>query len=223
MKGSSGDDAMFCDVVAEEEELFTPPKEKTSGKVPITRTKSRMMPVAFGSMLTLAGVFMLVVIFVQGVGFLQASLTDVPLPSLVAEDSEIEEGYSSPVDSSLDDGRATSNEVTSDAIEIKSPTPQTIDIGDSVQGTQATAWPTFLKTNRFTVGSSYVPDFSRAVTIPINSIRDARERVHSAARDSSLDQVRRPPATGPAMWVMGLLSLAVVPVFFLRGSKSQVV
>ena len=177
---------------SDDEKLFATPVEKTSGKVQITRAKSRMMPVAFGSMLTLAGVFMLVVIFVQGVNFLQASITEVPLPSLI---EDVTEGTPASV-------------------------PQTINIGDSTETHQAAAWPSFIKINRFTVGSSFVPDFSQTTTIPIHTVSNAYDRVHSAAGDSNLGQVRRPPATGPEMWVMVLMCLCVVPVFFLRGRKN---
>jgi len=102
--------------------------------------------------------------------------------------------------------------------QMVTPLPEEIlDLGAIVRTTPiALPWPSAIRTNRFTVGSALVPDLSHAVSIP--TILGKR---HSSAADmpksGDRDQiVHRAPATGPELWVLILLSFAIVPIYLIR-------
>jgi len=91
-----------------------------------------------------------------------------------------------------------------------------LDLGTIVRTTPiALPWPSAIRTNRFTVGSALVPDLSHAVSIPT-----ILGKKHSSAGMPTLnngDQIaHRAPATGPELWVLVLLSFAIVPIYLIR-------
>lgn len=96
--------------------------------------------------------------------------------------------------------------------------PVVIDIGDVATAFQTSKWPSLLRINLFTVGSSLVANLSPIGQMPLHIVRDAQEQVHAAA-GTSRPPARRQPATGPALWIVAFFSLCSLP-FFVKRRKS---
>ena len=192
-------------------------------KVQINRKHSLVLPGIFVSLaLLLVGSF----VFMEGVSFIKADLLDGKANVTVVDDEEDEEDEGDEVlipelpEPTPEPTPEPISEPTPDPIPNPSQTPSVVEVNPPVTPTislnQASVtppsniWPNILKVNRFTVGSAFVPAFSPIAQIPVNSVRDAQERVHGAARAT------RQPETGPAVWVAGIMSLAVLPLILKR-------
>ena len=93
--------------------------------------------------------------------------------------------------------------------------PEVLNLGaNTVSQNMATVWPSYLRTNRYTIGSPYVPDLSPIVAVRFGGTP------HNAAKDQvntgTLKGVHRAPDTGPSLWVLVALSFCVMPVYLVR-------
>jgi|GEM_PF-1812964 hypothetical protein len=96
----------------------------------------------------------------------------------------------------------------------------TIDLNQAVTEVtpRISAWPSAIRTNKFTVGSGLVPSFSPLDQMPIQIVRQTQQQAHMAAGSPNgvSPMVTRQPATGPALGLVGLLSLLGVPLFLRK-------
>ena len=85
------------------------------------------------------------------------------------------------------------------------PTP-VIQIGSTDTPSLTSAWPSLLRINRFTIS-------------PIHAARQAQEEWQRSSY-SAAPLARRQPETGPALWVLSVLTLGTMP-FFFRKAKGR--
>jgi len=96
--------------------------------------------------------------------------------------------------------------------------PEVLNLGTNTAAkNMAAVWPSYLRTNRYTIGSPYVPDLSPIVAVrfggtPRNAARDQMKA-------GALNGVHHAPDTGPSLWVLVALSFCVVPVYFVRRAR----
>ena len=93
--------------------------------------------------------------------------------------------------------------------------PEVLNLGTNTAAkNMAAVWPSYLRTNRYTIGSPYVPDLSPIVAVrfggtPRNAARDQMKA-------GALNGVHHAPDTGPSLWVLVVLSLCVLPVYLVK-------
>jgi hypothetical protein len=94
-------------------------------------------------------------------------------------------------------------------LEVAEETP-TVSLGERTSLSTPTSWPRALRVNRFTVGSLPLR-LSPLEQLPLHAVARTQQQVATAARRQGLIPVQ-PPATGPALGIVGLLSIAAVLV-----------
>ncbi|HLD08355.1 MAG TPA: hypothetical protein VJB60_04805 [Candidatus Peribacterales bacterium] len=137
-------------------------------------------------------------------------ITPSPLPTgTLSTSSKGASTSSSP--SSVSSSSASSSSVSSPSPVVNTVTllSPTVDLGLAERKTLPGLWPTMLRVNRFTVGSPLVPDLSPMVSIPMH-------RAAPPSSSTSVTPVHHAPATGPELWILFLLSAAIVPVYWVR-------
>lgn len=94
--------------------------------------------------------------------------------------------------------------------------PEVLNLGlGTAQNMIAAVWPANLRTNRYTIGSPFVPDLSPIVAVRFGG------KSHGTAKDQAsatgtFNGVHHAPDTGPSLWVLVALSFCIVPVYFVR-------
>lgn len=138
---------------------------------------------------------------------------DVPLPTLSSVDTF-------PHAAKNDEATLPPSHVSIPA-QVSTPLAEEIlNLGSVMRSTPLPmSWPALLRTNRYTVGSTLVPDLSHVVTFQ----RATADR-HNAATDRAPNAVsvgvHHAPATGPELTALILLSLMIAPIFLIRRRSS---